>query len=232
MILPFLCVNCKNWYVPVPLYDDITGERLVCLLCENGKHAANKAGVIDCHVGQLSATKSEITIALAYGAVQVFSLAVKAGDRAKAAALQGAADTALATIPEALRWAPVMEMPGMQGMPNEMRFKNINVIDELVNTNRRPPQDLRKLRRSERVCADLAQACVAEITLARQGLAALPMTTPTPLAPPLPAAAHAAVEQEVRELVGGGKKKRPSGAARARAKRAVKAAPALVGSAA
>lgn len=228
MILPFMCSKCHNWYTPVPVIDEDTGEPLVCLLCEEGRHAPTKAGVIDCHIGHMTATKSEVALAKAYNvtlmaretAKQCNHELDKATVRSQVDALlvlaqssYTAAEKAVADIPEALRWAGVMEMPGLKSQPNDMRFKSSDVVELLVKENRRPPQDLRRLRRSEKVCRELANQCVQELPLARaaltefQGAAAAwsaPTTPASSVPTSLPVAAQAtAMAQRVECGCGG-----------------------------
>lgn len=163
----FQCPKCNNWYVPVPVKDGA-----FCFACDGGQHAPHqRTGVVDCHFGHESATAAEIRMA---GIVERVSAAVKAigtsasgmaaaPDRASVTALLTKAETvfaqaekAMTDVPETLRWAGVLEMPGMSGEAPTTRFKSIETVEELVRNNRRPPEDLAMLRRSVRTCNALA----------------------------------------------------------------------------
>jgi len=163
---PFKCGNCGNWYIAAPVPDG-----MMCRICAEGKHAVGAKGQMDCHWGQVSPTPSEVKmmelLALCKTAqaatVNVLgSIQSSTGiDGVQAVMARGEqsfakAELAHAGMPEILRWASVMELPGMGDAPSAARFKNIDAIRELVGSNRRPPEDLAMLERSEKVCREIA----------------------------------------------------------------------------
>lgn len=172
---PFLC-KCGNWHIKVPVFDEQTKEPMICIQCAEGTHTPHiKTGAIDCHFGFQSATLSERqmgeSVLRATNALTVakegLAAVAKANDQAatqdiltKAELVMAGATLAQAKVAEALHWAGVMEMPGTAGEPNSKRYKNEEALSLMVMENRRPPEDLATLRRSIRVCNEMA----AEVT--------------------------------------------------------------------
>lgn len=164
---PFICSNCRNWHVRVPM-----PEGFMCRLCAERKHAAHpRTGVIDCHWGMKSATPSEIKLAIILETVES-SLenitgcipTIREAEAAEVAQqVMGTAKSAFANaqqaergVGEAVQWASVFEVPGMLGEPNEKRFKSFEVLQSLVKMNRRPVSDVEELERSVKTCNELA----------------------------------------------------------------------------
>ncbi len=182
MARPFLCGKCGNWYTPLNL-----GPDNACGDCAEDLHARHpKTNEIDCHYGHISAHPSEIK-------VMGFLAKVQLSVRTNGAALEGIkaameqekvvayltrVETAFAeaervavNLPETLRWAGVMEMPGMKGEESTKRFKSIEALEEMVKNNRRPPEDLAELRRSVKVCEEIAAEIPPLLAEARMGVA-------------------------------------------------------------
>lgn len=178
---PYKCGNCGNWYIKLPMPDDV-----MCRMCNEGTHAPHpKTGIVDCHWGQTSPTPSEIKMVellnLCQSAVQEEVAAVARIQRSKdmdgirAVVSQveqvfSRAELAHSTMPEILRWAVVLELPGMAGASQAARFKHIDAVRDLVATNRRPPEDLAMLERSERVCREIADEVPVVLSEARMAL--------------------------------------------------------------
>ena len=180
----FLCEKCANWYVEVPLPE---GE--VCLSCLTGKHAPHhRTGVIDCHVGHMTPTHSEVGIAKvalfikeAVTGLQKRSATIARQTTAEAVAnILRDAELAFASIEveqhkvdNLLKWSGVFEMPGTQGLDNERRFKSIEVVEKLAKENRRPPEDVTVLRRSVRNCEAMASDLAPLVASASVALASV-----------------------------------------------------------
>ena len=195
---PFKCGKCGNWYIAVPMPDDT-----MCRICAEGKHAVGVNGQIDCHWGQTSPTPSEIKMVVlldscrsvsqeaqnALGAIQ----SSKAMDDVKAIMSRleqsfAKAELAQAEMPEILRWAVVMELPGMKDAHQEARFKSIEALRAMGN--RRPPEDIQMLERSDKVCREIAAEIPGILSEARMNLAqvrrAAEAWTPAPADVPMP----------------------------------------------
>lgn len=171
---PFKCSNCGNWYIKVPT----KGECWSCVEDKHGRHLTT--GVVDCHFGQQSATPSEMRIAevlqVCQRATQVFS------DLAKAEQAFAAAEMAESQIPDILKWAGVMEMPGQQASKFQERYKTVESLRLLVEDSRRPPEDVETLERSIAVCEKMAHKVPALMARARLaiGQARRALGTPQP----------------------------------------------------
>lgn len=175
---PFRCPNCGNWHIAVPPRDGST-----CWECEESHHARHqKTGVVDCHFGHKSATQSEIRMFLALQACGRAeqdaihaSEAIRQGQTAEEVAQElslaeesfAKAEAAQAGMAEVLRWAGVMEMPGLAGESFPKRFKTIEALELLVGESRRPPEDLADLRRSLQVCTEMADEVPGLLARAR-----------------------------------------------------------------
>lgn len=169
---PFQCVNCRNWYTPLP-----TDPNLMCRMCAEGLHAAHsKTGIIDCHWGQTSSTPSEIGMATvafqAQAALEACKQATSAESLAKASSAVAQAEQANARVPELIRWAGVMEMPGKRDEAPEARYLGTDAIAGRVNIHRRPPEDLEMLKRSIRICGELGAEIQGLMAQARAALGA------------------------------------------------------------
>lgn len=206
MARPFKCDKCGNWYVEVPRLHPVTKEPVVCRDCQDRRHAANRVtGVIDCHFHHESATYSERKLteillacttaeSVARDALKAISKETMPEHIDKAVLVAGnayaAALTAEAEAAEALRWAGVMEMPGMTALDNEHRFKSFEVIETFVKRGRRPPEDVATLRRSMQNCADLMREIATALPRAKAAYEAAVTAQERRLAPP-PVAATA-----------------------------------------
>lgn len=148
---PFECENCRNWYIQV-------SEEGGCIACLDGKHALHqRTGVIDCHFGQESVHPSERRMAEIHNAIAAALLTARSsGDLIAAENALAEAERAERAIPDVLTWAGVLELPGMAGESRTVRFKSMDAIQELVNNNRRPPEDLKLLQRATTVCREMA----------------------------------------------------------------------------
>lgn len=191
---PFRCSKCGNWYTPVP-----PAEGVVCFMCDSGSHAPHqKTGVIDCHFGHKSATPSEVKMAellalceraqrQAQGAESriMGSHTRKQADDivAEAEKVFAQAELAQGDMANIITWASVMELPGMKGERATARFKNIDAIEDLVANNRRPPEDLQTLRRSDKICREMAvevAGVMADARIALGRMRATSWTEPEP----------------------------------------------------
>jgi hypothetical protein len=166
---PFQCSNCKNWYTPAPSKDNEYG----CMYCADGTHTPHhKTGVIDCHFGQESSTRSETILAQVCVALDAANKeATGLLEKVRAAtvmdtvlsavmrveSLQVEAEAEYRKVPDAMTWAGVFELPGMAGEAPEKRFKSLSALAELARNNRRPRTDVETLERSVRVCGELQE---------------------------------------------------------------------------
>lgn len=177
---PFICSKCGNWYLKIQM-----PANTMCRACSEGKHARNAAGIIDCHWGETSPTPSEIKMATLLASCQkardtaVNALATiresKDLDAVKVSLSSveqtfAKAELLQSEIPEILRWAVVLELPGMQAEPMTARFKHIDAVRELVGSSRRPPEDLAMLERSDNLCHEIAAEVPALLAEARIAL--------------------------------------------------------------
>lgn len=175
---PFQCPKCLNWHTPIPM-----PEGMMCRWCAEEKHARHpKTGEYDCHWGLITSTQSEVKIMQANGRIneaatecqrliQVIESATEKEqviDVLKRAEVAFAlAERAHGEVGEILRWAGVMEMPGMAGEPSSKRFKSVEAIEVMVADNRRPPTDLTTLQRSVKICNEIANEIPERIAEAR-----------------------------------------------------------------
>ena len=178
---PFKCSQCGNWYIAVSVPEDVA-----CLMCMGGSHTPHpKTGLVDCHFGQESATPSEVKmmmlLALCQGARDASTRALVEVQRstgidsvkavmARVERTYAEAEQGHTEMPEVLRWASVFEMPGMDGAPRAARFKDLDAMQELANTFRRPIEDVTMLRRSEKVCREIATEVSSVMSDASIGL--------------------------------------------------------------
>jgi len=172
---PFKCPQCLNWFTPVPMPED-----MMCATCADGKHAVNKVGLIDCHWGHVSATPSEIRMAVLWNTAK--TVAEKdglGGAKSESAVTAILADMerdvallerGMADIPEIIRWSSVKEMPGMKDAFGSRRFKTLEALEELVEEKRRPQTDVDEVRRSMKTCSLLADEIPEMVAAARMAL--------------------------------------------------------------
>ena len=177
---PYLCGKCGNWYSPHPPMDGSP-----CRFCVTGTHTPHiKTGVVDCHFGEKSSHPSERRMAEIVTRVETINTSLsKASAGILQASVMGevtdimtlaerdfaAAEKMEKEIPEILRWAGVMELPGLVDADANQRFKNIDAMQELVKQKRRPPEDLEELVRSTKLVtmmADEVPSLMASIRIA------------------------------------------------------------------
>ncbi len=153
MATTFQCNNCSNWYTTVPLKD---GQE--CLLCAEKAHAPHqKTGVIDCHFGHKSASASEAILARIERTFEAAKNKAWEGPLLPAEEAFARAKAEMPKVADAVSWAGVFEMPGRKGDAFSARYRSFDQMNDLVQTNRRPPEDLEDVRRSMRNCDEMKQ---------------------------------------------------------------------------
>ena len=173
---PFLCEKCRNWYIEVPVRDlkgnVLPKDEYGCRMCNEGTHVPNKAGIVDCHWGQVTPTPSEVTMAKIALAVTmakngtekaiagVGKLTMKAEADASLETCESffeVAQRGVQTQADAMKFAGAFALPGIpKSLPVKDRYKTVDQMEQMVADNRRPSEDLDELNRSVKVCGELA----------------------------------------------------------------------------
>lgn len=188
---PYLCLNCKNWYIPLQMEEGDT-----CRSCELGLHAVpERTGVVDCHFGEATPTPSEIEmVEIDTRVARALMIAQDAVKKHSIGSLRDAEEALVEVealvnqrIPEVIRWSAVKEMPGLVGEDPSMRFKSIEAIEELVSNNRRPRTDLELVRRSMKTCAEINSGIPTQLVEIRTTMNEARSKTTTPAPEKVPA---------------------------------------------
>lgn len=171
---PFLCGNCGNWYTPVKLDDDDS-----CPQCFAGTHADGS----HCHYSDMTATQSEVRLMGILETLTRSLTSIQSRPMDEAEVALANAEQAERGLADAVTWAGVKEMPGMVGEDPEKRFKSVDVIEQLVRNKRRPFGDLLVLRRSVKVCGEIAAEIPTLMSSIRMAMAEARLKPPTEAKP-------------------------------------------------